>query len=291
MGRLLPCSTVPPKDTDRNTEETPCSSARCCSPPLRPSPATLAAPAAHAEWPDRPIHFIVGFGPGGANDLIARFAAEGVGKELEADRGHRKPARRRRGDRHGLSSRMRQPDGYTFLVGAASTITNSLLLKDLPYKDSDLVPVGMIAVAPSTIIVNPSVPASNMKEFIAWAKAQGGKAHLVDRRQRQHAGIRRRDDQGGDRRLVQHRPVQERRRRRERRDGEQRVGDLGGEHRRGAEDQGRIAEGDRHDLRQTHQRLSVDPDHGGAGLSDRADRPLGRALCAGAARRSRSSRR
>ncbi|HWE78607.1 MAG TPA: tripartite tricarboxylate transporter substrate-binding protein, partial [Pseudolabrys sp.] len=43
----------------------------------------LAAPAARAEWPERPIHFIVGFGPGGANDLIARFAAEGVGKELK----------------------------------------------------------------------------------------------------------------------------------------------------------------------------------------------------------------
>jgi len=96
--------------------------------------AMLAAPAAQAEWPDRPIHFIVGFGPGGANDLIGRIAADGAGKEL------------------------------------------SLLLKDLPYKDSDLVPVGMIAVAPSTIIVNPSVPATNMKEFIAWAKAQNGKA-------------------------------------------------------------------------------------------------------------------
>ena len=74
------------------------------------------------------------------------------------------------------------PDGYTFLVGAASTITNSLLLKDLPYKDEDLVPVGMIAVAPSTIIVNPSVPASNMKEFIAWAKAQGGRGIGQDRK-------------------------------------------------------------------------------------------------------------
>jgi tripartite-type tricarboxylate transporter receptor subunit TctC len=50
-----------------------------------------------------------------------------------------------------------------------------LILKDLPYADSDLVPVGMIAVAPSTIVVNPSVPASNMTEFVAWAKAQGGK--------------------------------------------------------------------------------------------------------------------
>ena len=135
----------------------------------------FAASAARAEWPDHPIRFIVGFGPGGANDLIARFAAEGVGKQLKQTVvvENRPGAGAVIGTAYVAHS---AADGYTFLVGAASTITNSLLLKDLPYKDSDLVPVGMIAVAPSTIIVNPSVPASNMKEFIAWAKAQGGKA-------------------------------------------------------------------------------------------------------------------
>ena len=137
--------------------------------------AMLAAPAAQAEWPDRPIHFIVGFGPGGANDLIGRIAADGAGKELKQTVvvENRPGAGAVIGTAYVAHA---QPDGYTFLVGAASTITNSLLLKDLPYKDSDLVPVGMIAVAPSTIIVNPSVPATNMKEFIAWAKAQNGKA-------------------------------------------------------------------------------------------------------------------
>ena len=134
-----------------------------------------AASTANAEWPDRPIRFIVGFGPGGANDLIARFAAEGVGKNLKQTVvvENRPGAGAVIGTAYVAHS---APDGYTFLVGAANTITNSLLLKDLPYKDEDLVPVGMIAVAPSTIIVNPSVPASNMKEFIAWAKAQNGKA-------------------------------------------------------------------------------------------------------------------
>ena len=135
----------------------------------------VAATAARAEWPDHPIRFIVGFGPGGANDLIARFTAEGVGKQLHQT----VVVENRPGAGAVIGTAFvahSAPDGYTFLVGAASTITNSLLLKDLPYKDSDLVPVGMIAVAPSTIIVNPSVPASNMKEFIAWAKAQNGKA-------------------------------------------------------------------------------------------------------------------
>jgi len=135
----------------------------------------VGAPAAQAAWPDRPIHFIVGFGPGGANDLIARIAADAMSKQL----GQTVVVENRPGAGAVIGTAYvthSQPDGYTFLVGAASTITNSLLLKDLPYKDSDLAPVGMIAVAPSVIIVNPKVPASNLKEFIAWAKAQKGNA-------------------------------------------------------------------------------------------------------------------
>jgi tripartite-type tricarboxylate transporter receptor subunit TctC len=68
-----------------------------------------------------------------------------------------------------------KPDGYTFLVGAASVITSSLIRKDMPYSDSDLVPVGMIAVAPSVIVVHPSVPAKNLQDFVAWAKSRGAK--------------------------------------------------------------------------------------------------------------------
>jgi tripartite-type tricarboxylate transporter receptor subunit TctC len=134
----------------------------------------VAAPMARAEWPDRPIHFVVGFGPGGANDLIARFAAEGVSKRL----GQPVVVDNRPGAGAVIGTAFvahSTPDGYTFLVGAANTITNSLILKDLPYADSDLVPVGMIAVAPSTIVVHPSVPASNMAEFVTWAKTQGDK--------------------------------------------------------------------------------------------------------------------
>ena len=66
-----------------------------------------------------------------------------------------------------------KPDGYTFLIGAVGVVTNSLINDKMPYADSDLLPVGMIAVAPSVIVVNPSVPASNIKEFIAWAKTKG----------------------------------------------------------------------------------------------------------------------
>ncbi len=130
------------------------------------------APTAHAEWPDHAIHWIVPFGPGGANDLIARVAAEATGRKL----GQPVLIENRPGATVGTQAVARAPaDGYTFLIGGAGVITNSLLLKDLPYQDSDLVPVGMIAVAPSIIVVNPAVPATNMAEFVAWARTQGDK--------------------------------------------------------------------------------------------------------------------
>ncbi|MCK9918561.1 tripartite tricarboxylate transporter substrate binding protein [Microbacteriaceae bacterium K1510] len=131
-------------------------------------------PAARADWPERPIRWVVPFGPGGANDLIARVAAEAVRKQL----GQTIVIENRPGAGAVVGTAAvakAAPDGYTFLIGAAGVITNSMLIKNLTYKDDELVPVGMIAVAPSTIVVHPSVPASNMKEFVAWAKAQGEK--------------------------------------------------------------------------------------------------------------------
>lgn len=130
--------------------------------------------AAHAQWPERPIRWVVPFGPGGANDLIARVAAEAVRQRLKQPIviENRPGAGTVTGT---MAVAKAEPDGYTFLIGSTGLATNSILLKNLGYSDDELVPVGMIAVAPSTIVVHPSVPASNMKEFMAWAKAQGAK--------------------------------------------------------------------------------------------------------------------
>jgi tripartite-type tricarboxylate transporter receptor subunit TctC len=130
------------------------------------------APLAHAQWPDKPVKWVVPFAPGGANDLIARAAAEGVSKRLKQPVViENKPgAGAAIGAEYVAKSR---PDGYTFLIGAAGVVTNSMIRKDMPYADSDLVPVGMIAVAPSVIVVSPAVPARNLKEFAAWAKTRG----------------------------------------------------------------------------------------------------------------------
>lgn len=131
-----------------------------------------ALPARAADWPDKPVKWIVPFAPGGANDLITRAAAEGVSKRI------RQPVviENKPGAGAAIGAEYvakSKPDGYTFLIGAAGVITNSMIRKDMPYQDSDLVPVGMIAVAPSVIVVNPQVPAKNLKEFAAWAKSKG----------------------------------------------------------------------------------------------------------------------
>jgi tripartite-type tricarboxylate transporter receptor subunit TctC len=135
--------------------------------------ALAASTAAFADWPDRPIKWVVPFGPGGANDLIARAAAEAVGKRL----GQPIIIENKPGAGAIIGADLvakAKPDGYTWLIGAAGVVTNSILRNDMPYADADLVPVGMIAVAPSVIVVNPKVPAKNLKEFVAWAKTQGG---------------------------------------------------------------------------------------------------------------------
>ena len=149
----------------------------------------------------------------------------------------------------------------------------------------------MIAVAPSTIIVNPSVPASNMKEFIAWAKAQGGKATWStagNGSTPEFVGEMIKEATGVSFTIVPYRS------------GGDSVNAVMANNVSATSEasivvmpkiKGRTAEGDCDDLYQAHQHLSVDPDHGGAGLSDRADRPLGRSLRAARHAASRSFER
>jgi len=135
--------------------------------------ALFAPGTARADWPDRAIKWVVPFGPGGANDLIARAAAEAVSKRL----GQPVVIENKPGAGAIIGAdyvAKAKPDGYTWLIGAAGVVTNSMIRTDMPYADNDLVPVGMIAVAPSVIAVHPSVPVSNLKELIAWSKTQAG---------------------------------------------------------------------------------------------------------------------
>jgi len=130
--------------------------------------ATAGAVHAADAWPSRPIHFVVPFGPGGANDLLARAAADGASKVLgQPIVIENKPGA---GTILGTNIVARAaPDGYTFLISSAGVVSNSLIRK-VPYKDSDLVPVAMIGLAPSVIIVPPNSPYKDLKEFVEASK-------------------------------------------------------------------------------------------------------------------------
>jgi len=140
--------------------------------------ASLAAFAAFTNaqagdaWPSHAIRFVVPFGPGGANDLLARAAAEGASKVL----GQNIIVDNKPGAGAVLGADVvakAKPDGYTFLISAAGVISNSMIRK-VPYKDSDLEPVAMIGLAPSVIIVPANSPYKDLKDFVAGSKAGKG---------------------------------------------------------------------------------------------------------------------
>ena len=124
-------------------------------------------------WPTKTVRFIVPFTPGGANDLMARAAAEGASKVL----GQTVIVENRGGAGGSLGADIvakSTPDGYTFLISAAGVISNSMIKKSLPFKDDDLMPVVMIGVAPSVIVVPKAAPYETLRDFVdASKKGQG----------------------------------------------------------------------------------------------------------------------
>lgn len=135
--------------------------------------ATLAGNVQAADaWPSHPIRFVVPFSAGGANDLLARAAAEGASKALgQSIIVDNKPGA---GAVLGTDVVAKSaPDGYTFLVSAAGVISNSMIRK-VSYKDSDLTPVAMIGLAPSVIIVPANSPYKDLKDFVAKSKTGAG---------------------------------------------------------------------------------------------------------------------
>ncbi|WP_370678833.1 Bug family tripartite tricarboxylate transporter substrate binding protein [Comamonas sp. GB3 AK4-5] len=125
------------------------------------------------NWPSRPIRFIVPFSAGGANDLLARSAAEGASRVL----GQPIVVENRPGGGGTVGADLvakSQPDGYTWLISAAGVISNSQIKKRMPFKDDDLLPVVMIGLAPSVIVVPKSAPYQNLREFIEASKQGEG---------------------------------------------------------------------------------------------------------------------
>ncbi len=135
--------------------------------------ALLPLAAQAQAWPSKPIRFVVPFAAGGANDLMARSAAEGATKAL----GQPVIIENRPGAGGSIGTEVvahSAPDGYTFLISAAGVLSNPMIKKSVPYKDADLVPVAMIGLAPSVIVVPKSAKYNNLKDFVeASKKGQG----------------------------------------------------------------------------------------------------------------------
>ena len=142
--------------------------------------AVVSVPTAQAadatlSYPSRPIRMVVPFTPGGSNDIVARLIgmkmAEGWGQQVVIDN--------RPGAGGALGAEMvarAVPDGYSLiLTNPGPSIHNILLRKKPLYGFDDFAPVIYVGYAPAIIIVNPKLPVTNIREFIAYAKANLGK--------------------------------------------------------------------------------------------------------------------
>lgn len=134
--------------------------------------ACASLPAAAQSWPQRPVSLIVPFPAGGGTDAFARPLAAQL--EIQLKQRFLIDNRGGAGGTIGASAASKaEPNGYTFLVGAAHhTIAPSLYPK-LDYDiEKDFIPIGVIAMPPQVIVVNPAkVEARTLAEFIAYAKA------------------------------------------------------------------------------------------------------------------------
>jgi tripartite-type tricarboxylate transporter receptor subunit TctC len=135
--------------------------------------------AAAQDYPSRAIRLVVPYPAGGTTDILARLAAVQLGERLKQP----VVVDNRAGASGAIGSAevaRAAPDGYTLLMATASSHgINSALYKKLPYDAvKDFAPVTMLASTPNIIVVNPSVPAKNLKELIALAKAQPGKLNF-----------------------------------------------------------------------------------------------------------------
>jgi tripartite-type tricarboxylate transporter receptor subunit TctC len=139
--------------------------------------AALLAAGAHAQqnFPSRPITLLVGFAAGGATDTAARIIA----KKLSENMGQTVIVDNRAGAGGNIAHQQvatAAPDGYTILLGSVGPLAVAPhLVKDLPYDpQKDIAPLTMGVVFPNVLVVNPSVPAKTLKEFVALAKAKPG---------------------------------------------------------------------------------------------------------------------
>jgi tripartite-type tricarboxylate transporter receptor subunit TctC len=141
--------------------------------------ATASRIARGQAYPTRPVRIIVGFAPGGPSDILARLMGQWLSERLSQpfiiD------------NRPGASSNLgteavvkAPPDGYALLMVSTTNTINATLYDRLSFDfRRDIAPVAAITREPHVLVVNPSVPAKSVPEFISYAKANPGKVNMA----------------------------------------------------------------------------------------------------------------
>lgn len=133
------------------------------------------AAAQQPRFPDKPVHLVVPYAPGGTSDLLTRY----MGLKLGERWGQQTVVDNRPGGGTVIaaSSVSRSaPDGTNLLMTNNTHVINSFLMVNLPYDAiKDFTPIATLATSAYLLLINPSVPARNLQEFIALAKAKPGK--------------------------------------------------------------------------------------------------------------------
>jgi tripartite-type tricarboxylate transporter receptor subunit TctC len=149
---------------------------------LAASAAALPAVSRFAwaqDYPRRPVRLIAGFAPGGGNDIVARL----MGQWLSERTGQQFIIENRPGAGTNIATEAvvnAPPDGYTLLLVALSNASNASLYDKLNFNFiRDIAPVAGVVRTTLVMVVNPSVPARTVPEFIAYAKASPGKVNMA----------------------------------------------------------------------------------------------------------------
>ena len=139
----------------------------------------LSRTALALDYPVRPVRVIVYFAAGGGNDIIARLMGQWLSERL----GQQFAVENRPGGGGNIGTEAvvrAAPDGYTLLLISSPNTTNATLYDHLNYDFlRDIAPVASISREPNVMVVNPSVPAKTVPEFIAYAKANPGKINYA----------------------------------------------------------------------------------------------------------------
>ncbi len=160
----------------------------------------FCATPAFAAYPDKPVHFIVGFAPGGTTDVMARIVANELSIKLKQTfLVENKPGA---GSNVAASQVAKaKPDGYTLFVMPVTLAINQTLYKNLDFDVvKDFAPIARFIQSPNLLVVNPSVPAKNVQELVAYAKKNpgllafasagtGGSTHMAGELFKLQAGI------------------------------------------------------------------------------------------------------